>query len=107
MSSTSTTPDCVPVERGGDPVGVLGGRDLRGTSSSSTASASAALSVTSTAPASGSCSAWLIRSAATCTGSAVSSARIAISVGPASESMPIQPRSSRLAAVDVDVARAR
>ena len=38
--------------------------------------------MTSTAAASVSCSAWLIRSAATCTGSAVSSARIAISVGP-------------------------
>ena len=46
-----------------------------------------------------SCSAWLIRSAATCAGSAVSSARIAISVGPASESMPMRPLSSRLAAV--------
>ena len=67
--------------------------------SSRTASASASLGVTSTAPASGSCSAWLIRSAATCAGSAVSSARIATSVGPASESMPISPRSSRLAAV--------
>jgi hypothetical protein len=37
-------------------------------------------------------------------GSAVSSARIAISVGPASESMPTWPLSSRLAATDVDVA---
>src|SRR5262249_36058476 len=38
------------------------------------------------------------RSAATCTGSADASARIAISVGPASASMPSRPRSSRLAA---------
>ena len=75
-------------------------------SSASTASASATESVTSTLAASGSCSAWLIRSAATCAGSAVSSARIAISVGPASASMPTTPRSSRLAAVDPDVARA-
>ena len=54
--------------------------------------------VTRTLAAIGSCSAWLIRSAATYAGSAVSSARIAISVGPASESMPTTPRSSRLAA---------
>ena len=53
--------------------------------------------VTSTAAAIGSCSAWLSRSAATYAGSAVSSARIAISVGPASESMPTTPLSSRLA----------
>ena len=46
------------------------------------ASASSALVVTSTLAAISSCSAWLIRSAATCTGSAVWSARIAISVGP-------------------------
>ena len=38
--------------------------------------------MTSTAAASVSCSAWLIRSEATCHGSAVSSARTAISVGP-------------------------
>ena len=55
--------------------------------------------MTSTLAASGSCSAWLIRSAATCAGSAVSSASTAISVGPASASMPTTPRSSRLAAV--------
>ena len=36
---------------------------------------------------------------ATCLGSAVESAKIAISVGPASLSMPITPRSARLAAV--------
>ena len=47
--------------------------------------------MTSTAAASGSCSAWLIRSAATQAGSAVSSATIMISVGPASESMPTLP----------------
>lgn len=62
-----------------------------GSSSRSTASASSAESVTRTAAASGSCSAWLIRSAATCTGSAVESARTAISVEPASVSMPIFP----------------
>ncbi len=50
----------------------------------STASASAALSVTRTDAAITSCSAWLIMSAATLTGLAESSARIAISVGPAS-----------------------
>jgi hypothetical protein len=68
-------------------------------SSASTASTSSGAGVTSTEAASGSCSAWLIRSAATCTGSAVASARIAISVGPASASMPTRPCSSRLAAV--------
>jgi hypothetical protein len=54
--------------------------------------------VTSTEAAIGSCSAWLIRSAATKRGSAVSSAITMISVGPASESIPITPLSSRLAA---------
>ncbi len=63
-----------------------------------TDAASSGESVTSTEPAIGSCSAWLIRSAATNAGSAVSSASTAISVGPASESMPTMPRSSRLAA---------
>ncbi len=52
-----------------------------------------------------SCSAWLIRSAATCTGSAVSSARIAISVGPGlgvdADHAPDQP----LGGGHVDVAR--
>lgn len=65
----------------------------------STASASSTLSVTSTAAAITSCSACEMRSAATCRGSAVASARIAISVGPASASMPMTPLSSRLAAV--------
>ena len=55
--------------------------------------------VTSTEAAITSCSAWLIRSAATTAASAVSSARIAISVGPASESIPMRPLSRRLAAV--------
>ncbi len=67
-------------------------------SSASTASASAGESVTSTEPEVGPCSAWLIRSAATSEASALSSARTAISVGPASESMPIRPANSRLAA---------
>ena len=66
-------------------------------SSASTSSASVAEVVTRTAAAIGSCSAWLSRSAATYAASAVSSARIAISVGPASESMPTVPLSSRLA----------
>ena len=81
-----------------DPGRVLGGRHLLGQLVSCTCSASRAESVTSTAAASGSCSAWEIRSAATCTGSAVSSASTAISVGPASESMLTRPFSSRLAA---------
>ena len=68
-------------------------------SSASTASASSTLVVTSTEAAITSCSAWLIRSEATNAASAVSSARIAISVGPASESMPMRPLSRRLAAV--------
>ena len=51
-------------------------------SSASTSSASDGDVVTSTAAAIGSCSAWLSRSDATYAGSAVSSARIAISVGP-------------------------
>ena len=65
----------------------------------STASASSALVVSSTEAAMTSCSAWLIMSAATWTGSAVWSARIAISVGPASASMPTTARHRRLAAV--------
>ena len=87
------------VERGADPLGVLGRRAPARAPAPGRRRPAPRWSVTSTAPASGSCSAWLIRSAATCAGSAVSSARIAISVGPASESMPIRPRSSRLAAV--------
>ncbi|SKV59353.1 Uncharacterised protein [Mycobacteroides abscessus subsp. abscessus] len=98
MSSTSTIPDCVPVSaaltRSACTV-VANCAEV----SLTTASASAALSVTKTLAANTSCSAWLIRSAATCTGSAVSSARIAISVGPASASMPTSDRHNRLAAV--------
>ena len=67
-------------------------------SSRSTSSARVSESVTRTDAASGSCSAWLTRSAATYAASAVSSARIAISVGPASESIPTMPLSSRFAA---------
>ena len=67
-------------------------------SSASTSSASRSLGVTSTLAASTSCSAWLIRSAATYAASALSSASTAISVGPASESMPMRPLSNRLAA---------
>lgn len=69
-----------------------------GASSASVAAASSSESVTRTAAAIGSCSAWLIRSAATCAGSAVASARIAISVGPASASIPMRPLRRRLAA---------
>ena len=57
------------------------------------------LSVTRTDAATSSCSAWLIKSAATKSGFAESSAKIAISVGPASESIPIRPLSIRFAAV--------
>ena len=63
-----------------------------------TASANAALSVTRIAAAMTSCSAWLMRSAATSAAIALLSANIAISVGPASESIPITPRSARFAA---------
>ena len=67
-------------------------------SSAITSAASFSDVVTKTAAAITSCSAWLIRSAATSAASALSSAKIAISVGPASESIPIIPRSARLAA---------
>ena len=67
-------------------------------SSASTAAANSGESVTSTAAAITSCSAWLIKSAATSAAIADESARIAISVGPASESIPITPRKARLAA---------
>src|SRR5450759_1087091 len=66
--------------------------------SASTARASSSESVTSTDAAIGSCSAWLTRSVATCAGSAPASARMAISVGPASASIPTTPRTTRLAA---------
>ena len=56
------------------------------------------LLVIRTAAAMTSCSAWLIRSAATSAAIALSSATMAISVGPAYESIPIIPRSARLAA---------
>ena len=67
-------------------------------SSAITSAASDSDVVTKTAAAMTSCSAWLIRSAATSAAIALSSAKIAISVGPASESIPIIPRSARLAA---------
>ncbi|CAB4750545.1 unannotated protein [freshwater metagenome] len=67
-------------------------------SSAATASAKDWLSVTKIAAAITSCSAWLIKSAATSAGIALLSANIAISVGPASESIPTVPRSARLAA---------
>ena len=73
-------------------------------SSASTSSASRSESVTSTEAAIGSCSAWLIRSAATYAASAVSSARMAISVGPASESMPDDALEQSLGRDGVDVA---
>ena len=43
------------------------------------------------------CSAWLTRSVATMCGSALESARIRLSVGPAIMSMPTRPNSMRLA----------
>ncbi len=52
---------------------------------------------TSTAASSGSCSAWARRSSASQAGSAVSSARMSSSVGPATLSMPQRPISCRLA----------
>ena len=66
--------------------------------SASTALANSTESVTKIAAAMTSCSAWLIKSAATSLARAEESARTAISVGPASESIPITPRSARLAA---------
>ncbi len=66
--------------------------------SATTASASAADGVIRTEAAIGSCSACEIRSAATNDGVAVSSATIAISVGPASASMPTRPLTRRFAA---------
>ena len=64
---------------------------------SSTASPSARDVVISTAGEVGPCSAWPSRSSATSSGSALSSAMIATSVGPASRSMPTWPNSWRLA----------
>ena len=88
----------LPAEGGPDPVGVPGREDLLVELGLDVVGQPLATSVTSTLAAAGSCSAWLIRSAATYAASALSSARIAISVGPASESMPTTPLSSRLAA---------
>jgi hypothetical protein len=68
-------------------------------SASSVRSASSTESVTSTDADVGPCSAWLSRSAATSTGSAVASATTITSLGPASASMPTAPRRSRFAAV--------
>ena len=55
------------------------------------------LSVIRTEPASSSCSAWPIRSAARYSGFAPASAMMAISVGPATASMPTMPETMRLA----------
>ncbi len=55
--------------------------------------------VTRMAGESGPCSAWLSRSAATCSGSAVASARTMTSDGPAGRSIPTSPKTSSLAAV--------
>ena len=68
-------------------------------SSSSTASARAVEVVTSRAGESAPCSAWLSRSAATWTGSAVSSATTMTSVGPAGMSMAQRSSTSSFAAV--------
>ena len=62
-----------------------------------TASANSRLSVTSTAEDSGSCSAWLRRSAATHSGFDFPSARTKISLGPAIMSMAVWPKTFRLA----------
>ena len=70
----------------------------------STASATASSHVTRTAAPPGPCSAWARRSAATQRGSAVSSATIATSDGPAKPSIPTTPATSRFADRDVDVA---
>ena len=75
-SSTRTTPDWVPSSAVVIRSRVLGGGHLPGHQRPGRRRRAPRWSVTSTAPASGSCSAWLIRSAATCAGSAVSSARI-------------------------------
>ncbi len=81
-----------------DAAGVLGGRDpVAEDQDGVDRVGELGESVTRTAAAIGSCSAWLTRSAATCTASAVASARTAISVGPASESMPTVPWTYRLA----------
>ena len=74
-------------------------RGRRAAISRSTASASAALVVTRIAGESGPCSAWVTRSAATRTGSALSSARTIPSDGPAGRSIPTKPATSSLAAV--------
>ncbi len=68
-SSTRTTPLCSPVSAVVTRSVCLVAGTCRA-SSASTASTSATDGVTSTLAASGSCSAWLIRSAATCAGSA-------------------------------------
>ena len=89
-SSTSTMADCRPASD----VVMRSACVAVGTwrsSSAVTASARASLGVTRTLAAIGSCSDWLIMSAATNAGSAVSSAITAISVGPASESIATVP----------------
>ena len=73
-------------------------RGTRIANSFSTSSINSLLFVIRTAAAITSCSAWLMRSAATSAAIALSSATIAISVGPASESIPMIPRNARLAA---------
>ena len=97
MSSTKAIADCTP-----DKAVLIRSEcfvaETRTFSSVSTALASSGESVTKTAAAITSCSAWLIRSAATSAAMAEESARIAISVGPASESIPMTPRSARFAA---------
>ena len=65
----------------------------------STASAKAASVVTRMAGESGPCSAWVMRSAATRSGSAGGAARTMPSDGPAGRSMPTSPQTSILAAV--------
>ena len=68
MSSTSTIADCRPRQRGGHPLAVHGGLQLAGQFARRWRRPARRSAVTSTLAAISSCSAWLIRSAATCTG---------------------------------------
>ena len=92
-------------ERGADPLGVAGREDLLVELGLDVVGERRAESVTSTEAAIGSCSAWLIRSAATKAASALSSARIAISVGPGLGVDADDAAQQPLGGGDVDVAR--
>ena len=88
------TADCAAVDVISGPGNVY----VAAASTGVTRSASAGSVVISRQPARGSCSAWATRSATRKAGSAVSSAMMAISVGPASASTATWPLSRRLAA---------